>query len=389
MQARTNPVKPKRLGLIGRDHLASRLRPHGCKTESFAYKRVNGQTRGVPWVLEAAFGWCPEQRAAAAGLRRQLVGRDHQPVPRDRRHGRSLDKILPSSASPPPSRYWSPCTGLPAGRVHRSGQVGVVVRPIEPGCHGRRRRGPDREVDEAAQGRGAPRGARGQSARRMTAPGRVTIKDAAYGSCRRPTRRLSDGGKCRPGAPAHVRLPGDDPGTDRRDRWTTSISPDAAAGLHRREPARDGQLGRGVDARGSFVEPHTGKRWRSARCTSATTWRRSGNHKLGELDFDVRESRIPTVGPRHRFGGNPVHREGGVLAAVRGGPARRASRPAHHDHQGDVASRPPGTWSSVCGEPASRSWCCTTSTRAGFSIVGTLRRNTRRLPASAAATPPG
>jgi DNA topoisomerase VI subunit B len=61
IQARTKPVKPEALGLIGRDHLTERFRGLGCEMETFAYKRQCGQQRdGIPWVIETAFGWCPE-----------------------------------------------------------------------------------------------------------------------------------------------------------------------------------------------------------------------------------------------------------------------------------------------------------------------------------------
>ena len=36
--------------------------------ESFEYKRVAGCTDGIPWVIETAFGWCPDE-----GSRRRLV----------------------------------------------------------------------------------------------------------------------------------------------------------------------------------------------------------------------------------------------------------------------------------------------------------------------------
>ena len=61
MIAHTRPVKPEALGIIGRDHLQRRLEAAGCEMATFQYKQVRSTTAGLPWVVEAAFAWCPEQ----------------------------------------------------------------------------------------------------------------------------------------------------------------------------------------------------------------------------------------------------------------------------------------------------------------------------------------
>ena len=40
---------------------AHRLEAAGCEMASFQYKRVKGVELGLPWLIEAAFAWCPEQ----------------------------------------------------------------------------------------------------------------------------------------------------------------------------------------------------------------------------------------------------------------------------------------------------------------------------------------
>jgi hypothetical protein len=62
--------------------------------ESFQYKRVAGCTDGIPWVIETAFGWCPD-----ASQRRLVTGVNWSPgiVNPFRvlgRFGASLDTIL-------------------------------------------------------------------------------------------------------------------------------------------------------------------------------------------------------------------------------------------------------------------------------------------------------
>jgi hypothetical protein len=63
--------------------------------ESFQYKRTGGCTDNIPWVIETAFGWCPEE-----GSRRRLVtgvnwsGSIVNPFRVLGRFGASLDTIL-------------------------------------------------------------------------------------------------------------------------------------------------------------------------------------------------------------------------------------------------------------------------------------------------------
>ena len=60
MQVHSKPVKPSALGIIGKDHLRQRFETAGCEMESFDYRKVTDTTDGVPWVVETAFGWCPD-----------------------------------------------------------------------------------------------------------------------------------------------------------------------------------------------------------------------------------------------------------------------------------------------------------------------------------------
>ena len=61
MVAHARPVRPEALGTIGKDHLHGRLEAAGCEMASFQYKQVKSTDPRLPWVIEAAFAWCPEQ----------------------------------------------------------------------------------------------------------------------------------------------------------------------------------------------------------------------------------------------------------------------------------------------------------------------------------------
>lgn len=70
MQRHTRPVNPRRLGIIGEDHLKARLLEMGVKEDSFRYSRKLSKD-GLPWVLESAFGWlgdgAPDARRIYSG----------------------------------------------------------------------------------------------------------------------------------------------------------------------------------------------------------------------------------------------------------------------------------------------------------------------------------
>ncbi len=69
MKKHSKPVSAASLGVIGKGSLESRFAATGCEMESFRYKKLNS-SEAVPWVLEAAFGWCPklQERRLVTGI---------------------------------------------------------------------------------------------------------------------------------------------------------------------------------------------------------------------------------------------------------------------------------------------------------------------------------
>jgi len=94
MKERTKPVAPKALGTIGRQHLEQRFAEEACEPGSFRYRKTQGVARGVPWVVETAFGWCPE----GVDERRIITGVNWSPAIinpfRRFRYGLGLDYLL-------------------------------------------------------------------------------------------------------------------------------------------------------------------------------------------------------------------------------------------------------------------------------------------------------
>jgi DNA topoisomerase VI subunit B len=92
MQQHTKAVKPQDLGIIGKEHFASRFQTAGADLEAFWYRRNCGDTDGIPDVIETAFGWCPKGEC-----RRIITGVNWSPTignPFRSIGGESLDTIL-------------------------------------------------------------------------------------------------------------------------------------------------------------------------------------------------------------------------------------------------------------------------------------------------------
>jgi len=57
MQAQSNPVKPERLGVLGKTYLSQYMVEHAFSdSESVVYHKATGVTQGLPYVLEVGFG---------------------------------------------------------------------------------------------------------------------------------------------------------------------------------------------------------------------------------------------------------------------------------------------------------------------------------------------
>ena len=75
MQQASRPVKPQRLGVIGKEHLQAALVTRGVSSKGFTYRKACGTgDDGLPFVVETAFG------VKKAGQRELIIGLNNSPV---------------------------------------------------------------------------------------------------------------------------------------------------------------------------------------------------------------------------------------------------------------------------------------------------------------------
>ncbi len=95
MKAQSRPIQPLALGAIGREHFEQRCRERDAVIESFDYKRMTGESGGLPWVVETAFAYLGDH-TEDRGLR--LGGVNWSPGIlnpfRQLSEGESLDRLL-------------------------------------------------------------------------------------------------------------------------------------------------------------------------------------------------------------------------------------------------------------------------------------------------------
>ena len=76
MKAGARPVKPKDLGIIGREHLLKRFIAAGAQEDSFDYQMNAFEHDGLPYVIEVAFAYAPglAEKAEADELEDEDLG---------------------------------------------------------------------------------------------------------------------------------------------------------------------------------------------------------------------------------------------------------------------------------------------------------------------------
>jgi DNA topoisomerase VI subunit B len=125
MRKQSRLIKPRDLGIIGEAHLRAKFESAGAAPESFNYKKSEIEHDGVPYLAEAAFGYCPKginERRIITGV--NVPGHQRRSVPASRR-SRAKPRLDFNQAAGWPRRadHHRPASGLPAHRIFGSRQI--------------------------------------------------------------------------------------------------------------------------------------------------------------------------------------------------------------------------------------------------------------------------
>ena len=379
MQAHSRPVKPAQLGIVGREHLSGRLADLGAEMESFEYKRVTGESAGQPWVAEAAFAWCPDR-----GYRTLVTGVNWSPGLANQfrqagQHGESLDTLLERQ------RVDEDCVlvlhlACPVVSYENRGKSAVILPPgseLTDAITGAivavtKKWATQRKAEERQAS------ARVRRYDAMTRPRRVTIKEAAWHFMEQAYMKASAGGTLPANArqimyaarPQILAATGRDELDDQY--FTQTLLPDYVI-EHGLADAWDVVY----DARGHLLEPHT-----DAEVSLGTLGVRAYLGKIGAGADDRMEAghldlAYPTIGPAHRYSGILFIEKEGFLPLLRHTRIAERYDVAIMSTKGmsNVAART--LIDRLCGGQA-RLLIARDFDKAGFSIAGTLTRDTRR-----------
>lgn len=386
MIANSRPVKPEDLGIVGETHLRAQFTAAACELETFRYKMAKGTTQdGVPWVAEAAFAWRP----CAAAARTLISGVNWaasigNPF-RSLRGWQSLDSVLGDSFAGPgepvmialhfacarPQFTDRGKSALVLDRTTADAVINLVTHVTA--AWKKQRKAEMRDRSRALNRRDSLAQAR-----------KVSIKDAAWRVMRSAYLKASASGKL----PANARqimyaARPDILRMTRRDSldanyFIQTLLPDYVS-EHPEETANWDVV---YDARGSFAEPHTDETVSLGtidvrRYLSSVGYHQNPRESI-EREAGGGGELFPTRGPQNRYGAILFIEKEGF------GPLLKAARIAERY---DIAIMSTKGLSVTASRLLVDQLCATHQLpllvlhdfdKSGFSIIGTLRRSTRR-----------
>jgi len=132
------------------------------------------------------------------------------------------------------------------------------------------------------------------------------------------------------------------------------------------------------DARGNFIEPHTKARVPLGTLQVSRYLTRIRQHKIGDPDFDIWEKFYPTLGPKHRFGAILFIEKEGFMPLFEAVKLAERYDLAIMSTKGMSVTASRELVEELCSAHAVPLLVLHDFDKAGFSIVGTLRRSTKR-----------
>jgi len=329
MQEHTKPVAAKDLKLLGKDHFAARFREIGAVDDTFQYCRALREVDGVPYALEAAFGYAPElqEQVRLTGLNWSPTFLDPFRALGDREgHEPSLDELLADQwvsrddsvvialhlASPRLAFTDKAKTALALPPDVGLDLIGVVLKIT--GRWAKAMRAEERDASLEAR-----------RLERLSRSRLVSLRDAAFEVMENAYLHASDNGKLSV-APTQIMYAARPVVQERTGRkldrqyFNQTLLPDFIN--QNEELTADWDIA--FDDRGHFAEPHTG--CRIGLGTLAVREYIEQVHDLQMQEAALEAAHVVTHGPNGCYERPPVLREGRLRPAIRAGAARQAPR---------------------------------------------------------------
>ncbi len=296
MRAQTKPVNPRRLGEIGKDHIAAKFEEIGADMATFRYERMREEIDAVPYVTEVAFAEREERDCdtevlySGVNWSPSIGGNPFRRVPGNHLLSSFMDDpvLLFVHVATPGVQFLDrgkSCVAVANGTT----VIGLVEKLTARWAKKKRKE----KRQDRREAREAEKGEKGMSQ-----------KDAAYGVMREAYFKAS-GGNTFPAAARQVmyvargdieRLSGkplDDV------YFTQTLLPDYLA----EHPDETRSWDVVFDARGHFAEPHTDKRVDLGTLAVRSYLGSRKDEAAPMLDLpEVTAGLFPTRGPNRRFG---------------------------------------------------------------------------------------
>ena len=216
----------------------------------------------------------------------------------------------------------------------------------------------------------------------MTRVHRTTVKDAAWEVMEEAYLKASAGGTLPALArqimyaarPKIQQLASRELGKDFDQYFTQTLLPDY---MHE-TPDLTADWNVVFDARGHFHEPHTKEQVPLGTLQVHEYLGRVARHWVDELDFDIWEKRYPTLGPEHRYGAILFIEKEGFMPLFKEVKLAERYDLAIMSTKGMSVTASRKLVDDLCGAHDIPLLVLHDFDKAGFSIAGTLQRDTRR-----------
>jgi hypothetical protein len=307
LKEHSRPVKPRALGLIGKEHLYRNCAAIGAEMATFKYRKIEETgTDGVPWLAEVAFAALPEETEMA----RIITGINWSPTMPggdpfdDLGDGNNLKGLL--------ADQW----------IHHCSPIVLVIHVVIPRTQffdrGKGRcdlgeRGPllGAEIRKvtSAWAKQMKREEREANARlhRHAALGtqkKVKLWEAAFEVMEEAYLKASSG-RTLPAKPRQIYYAARAHILERTGKTSIGgqyFSQKLLVRYVRENPETTANWDIIWDARGNFTEPHTGKTFPLGTLEAREYLRETEWHCVGSNDLPRLSLEYPTCGPKNRFG---------------------------------------------------------------------------------------